>query len=56
MNGNQLLKNIIYYRKKNQLFLHIYFIYAINSDSFSVIAGFDDKIEYNIDEIKNSTD
>lgn len=35
-----------------QLFMHIYFTYAINNDSFSGIAGFDDKIEYNIDEIK----
>lgn len=35
-----------------QLFLHIYFSNAINSDSFSGIAGFDDKIEYNIREAK----
>ena len=35
-----------------QLFLHIYFSYAIKNDSFSGIAGFDDKIEYNICEVK----
>lgn len=35
-----------------QLFLHIYFSNAINNNSFSGIAGFDDKIEYNIYEVK----
>lgn len=35
-----------------QLFLHIYFSNAINNDSFSGIAGFDDKIEYNLYEVK----
>jgi uncharacterized membrane protein len=35
-----------------QLFLHIYFSNAINNDSFSGIAGFNDKIEYNIFEVK----
>lgn len=31
-----------------QLFLHIYFSKAIKNNSFNGIAGFDDKIEYNI--------
>ncbi|XCP84853.1 helix-turn-helix transcriptional regulator [Roseburia hominis] len=35
-----------------QLFLHIYFANAIKNDSFVGIAGFDDKIEYNICEVK----
>lgn len=35
-----------------QLFLHIYFSNAIKSDSFAGIAGFDDKVEYNICEVK----
>lgn len=35
-----------------QLFLHIYFSNAIKNDSFSGIAGFDDKIEYNMCEVK----
>ena len=35
-----------------QLFLHIYFSNAINNDSFIGIAGFDDKIEYNLCEVK----
>lgn len=35
-----------------QLFLYIYFSNAINSDSFTGIAGFDDKVEYNIFEVK----
>lgn len=35
-----------------QLFLHIYFTYAIKNDSFSGIGGFDGKIEYNICEVK----
>ncbi|MDE6024092.1 MAG: hypothetical protein K2G45_01420 [Lachnospiraceae bacterium] len=35
-----------------QLFLHIYFSNAIKNNSFSGIAGFDDKIEYNIYEVK----
>lgn len=35
-----------------QLFLHIYFSNAIKNDAFSGIAGFDDKIEYNIFEVK----
>ena len=35
-----------------QLFLHIYFSHAIKNNSFSGIAGFDDKIEYNICEVK----
>lgn len=35
-----------------QLFLHIYFSNAIKNNSFSGIAGFDDKTEYNICEVK----
>ena len=35
-----------------QLFLHIYFSNAIKNNSFNGIAGFDDKIEYNIFEVK----
>lgn len=35
-----------------QLFLHIYFSNAIKNDSFHGIAGFDDRIEYNICEVK----
>lgn len=35
-----------------QLFLHIYFSSAIKNNSFSGIAGFDDKIKYNICEVK----
>lgn len=35
-----------------QLFLHIYFSNAIKNHSFNGIAGFDDKIEYNIFEVK----
>ena len=35
-----------------QLFLHIYFSNAIKNDSFNEIAGFDNKIEYNICEVK----
>ena len=35
-----------------QLFLHIYFSNAIKNNSFNGIAGFDDKIEYNICEAK----
>ena len=35
-----------------QLFLHVYFSNAIKNDSFSGIAGFDSKIEYNIYEVK----
>ena len=35
-----------------QLFLHIYFSNAIKNNSFNGIAGFDDKIEYNIVEVK----
>lgn len=35
-----------------QLFLHIYFSNAVNNDSFTGIAGFDKKIEYNYDEVK----
>ena len=35
-----------------QLFLHIYFSNAIRNDSFIGIAGFDDKIQYNICEVK----
>lgn len=35
-----------------QLFLHIYLSNAIKNNSFSGIAGFDDKIEYNICEVK----
>lgn len=35
-----------------QLFLHIYFSNAIKNDSFNGIAGFDDRIEYNIFELK----
>ena len=35
-----------------QLFLHIYFFNAIKNNSFNGIAGFNDKIEYNIFEVK----
>lgn len=35
-----------------QVFLHIYFSNAIKNNSFNGIAGFDDKIEYNICEVK----
>ncbi len=35
-----------------QLFLHIYLSNAIKNNSFDGIAGFDDKIEYNICELK----
>ena len=35
-----------------QLFLHIYFSNAIKNDSFHGIAGFDDRIEYHIYEVK----
>ena len=35
-----------------QLFLHIYFSNAIKNNSFNGIAGFDEKIEYNISEVK----
>jgi transcriptional regulator with XRE-family HTH domain/predicted small integral membrane protein len=35
-----------------QLFLHIYFSNAICNNSFSGIAGFDDKIKYHIPEVK----
>ncbi len=35
-----------------QLFLHIYVSSAIKNDSFNGIAGFDDRIEYNICEVK----
>lgn len=35
-----------------QLFLHLYFSHAIKGDSFGGIAGFDEKIEYNICEVK----
>ena len=35
-----------------QLFLHIYLSNAIKTNSFNGIAGFDDKIEYNIFEVK----
>ena len=35
-----------------QLFLHIYFFNAIKNKSLKGIAGFDDKIEYNIFEVK----
>lgn len=35
-----------------QLFLHIYFSNTIKNNSFNGIAGFDDKIEYNIYEVK----
>lgn len=35
-----------------QLFLHIYFSNAVNKNSFTGIAGFDEKIEYNYDEAK----
>lgn len=35
-----------------QLFLHIYLSNAIKNNSFNGIAGFDDKIEYNIYEVK----
>ena len=35
-----------------QLFLHIYFSNAIRMNSFSGLAGYDQKIEYNIEEIK----
>ena len=35
-----------------QLFLHVYFSYSIKNNSFSGIAGFDSKTEYNINEVK----
>ncbi|MCM1058545.1 MAG: helix-turn-helix domain-containing protein [Firmicutes bacterium] len=35
-----------------QMFLHIYFSHVICSDSFEGMAGFDDKVEYNIWEVK----
>ena len=35
-----------------QLFLHIYFSNAIKNNAFNGMAGFDDKIEYNIFEVK----
>lgn len=35
-----------------QLFLHVYFSYSIKNNSFSGIAGFDNKTEYNINEVK----
>lgn len=35
-----------------QLFLHVYFSNAINNNSFIGIAGFDERIEYNYDEVK----
>ena len=35
-----------------QLFLHIYFFNAIKNNFFNGIAGFDDRIEYNICEVK----
>ncbi len=35
-----------------QLFLHIYLSNAVKTNSFNGIAGFDDKIEYNIVEVK----
>ena len=35
-----------------QLFLHIYFSNAVKNNSLSGIAGFDDKIDYNIYEVK----
>lgn len=35
-----------------QMFLNIYFSNAIRNDSFSGIAGFDDKTEYDIHEVK----
>lgn len=35
-----------------QMFLHIYFYNAINNDSFTGMAGFDEKIEYNYIEVK----
>lgn len=35
-----------------QLFLHVYFSYAIKNSSFTGIAGFDSKTEYNVNEVK----
>lgn len=35
-----------------QLFIHIYFSYAVKNNNFNGIAGFDDKIEYDICEVK----
>lgn len=35
-----------------QLFLHIYFSSAVKHNAFNGIAGFDDRIEYHIDEVK----
>ena len=35
-----------------QLFIHLYFTNAIQHDSFTGIAGFDDKLEYNYVEVK----
>lgn len=35
-----------------QLFLHVYFSNAVNNASFTGIAGFNEKIDYNYDEVK----
>ncbi len=35
-----------------QLFLHVYFSHAVSNDSFHGIAGFDDRTEYNLCEVK----
>ena len=35
-----------------QLFMHIYFSHVIKNNSFNGIAGFDDRIEYNVCEVK----
>ena len=35
-----------------QLFLHVYFSYAVKNNSFSGIAGFDNKTEYDLTEVK----
>lgn len=35
-----------------QLFLHVYFSNAVKNNSFTGIAGFDERIEYNLSEVK----
>jgi NADH:ubiquinone oxidoreductase subunit 6 (subunit J) len=35
-----------------QLFLHLYFTYAIKNESFSGLAGYDSKISYNLNALK----
>lgn len=35
-----------------QLFLHLYFSSAVKSGNFSMLAGYDSKVEYNVNEVK----